>query len=138
MKLPKKIIDANVILRFFVADDERQFIQASTFIQDLESGKDEALLTEIVFAEVVWVLQKVYKIPRAEIAQHFSKLIQCLGVKTFLNKGIFTESLQLYASNTVDIQDIFLAVLARSGNGTVVTFNRKDFKKLGCEISEPK
>jgi predicted nucleic acid-binding protein len=54
MRLPKKIIDSNVILRFFLADDEKQFPRASEFIQALEAGSDEALLTEMVFAEVVW------------------------------------------------------------------------------------
>jgi predicted nucleic-acid-binding protein len=137
MKLPKKIIDANVILRFFLADDEKQFQKAFDFIQALEAGKDEALLTEIVFAEVVWVLQKVYHVPRTEIAQKFSKLMQGLGIKTFLGKTVFIEALRIYAETTIDIQDVFLSVLAHNSTGTVVTFNKKDFKKLGCENTEP-
>ena len=80
MRLPKKIIDTNVILRFFLADDEKQFPGACEFIQALEAGNDEALLTEMVFAEVVWVLQKVYAVPRAEIALKFSRIIQGLGI----------------------------------------------------------
>ena len=137
MKLPKKIIDANVILRFFVADDEKQFDKTLEFIQALEAGTDVVLLTEMVFAEVIWVLQKVYQVPRPDIAQQFSKLIQALGVKTVLKKSIFVEALKLYASTTVDIQDIFLGVLARNNNCTVITFNKKDFKKLSCESLEP-
>lgn len=63
MKLPKKIIDANVILRFFLADDEEKFLKTKAFVQRLEFGEDEVLMTEIVFAEVIWVLNKVYNIP---------------------------------------------------------------------------
>ncbi len=137
MKLPKKIIDANVILRFFVADEEKQFEKTLEFIQALEAGTDAALLTEMVFAEVIWVLQKVYKVPRTDIAQQFSRFIQGLGVKTVLNKAIFIEALKLYAATTVDIQDIFLGVLARNNNCAVITFNKKDFKKLACESLEP-
>ena len=44
-------------------DDEKQFPGAAEFIQALEAGNDEALLTEMVFAEVVWVLQKVMLFP---------------------------------------------------------------------------
>ena len=137
MKLPKKIIDANVILRFFLADDEKQSQKAGEFIQALEAGYDEALLTEMVFAEVVWVLQKVYAVPRAEIASKFSLLIQGLGIKTVTSKAIFIEALKIYARTGIDIQDIFLSVLAQSHNCTVVTFNKRDFIKLGCENSAP-
>jgi len=137
MRLPKKIIDSNVILRFFLGDDEKQSRKAYEFIQALEAGNDEALLTEMVFAEVVWVLQKVYAVPRAEIALKFSRLIKGLGIKTVTFKSIFIEALKIYAETAIDIQDIFLSVLAQSYSCTVVTFNKRDFKKLYCESSEP-
>jgi predicted nucleic-acid-binding protein len=137
MRLPKKIIDSNVILRFFLGDDEKQSQKAYEFIQALEAGNDEALLTEMVFAEVVWVLQKVYAVPRVEIALKFSRLIKGLGIKTVTFKSIFIEALKIYAETAIDIQDIFLSVLAQSYSCTVVTFNKRDFKKLYCESSEP-
>jgi predicted nucleic-acid-binding protein len=137
MRLPKKIIDSNVILRFFLGDDEKQSQKAYEFIQALEAGNDEALLTEMVFAEVVWVLQKVYAVPRVEIALKFSRLIKGLGIKTVTFKSIFVEALKIYAETAIDIQDIFLSVLAQSYSCTVVTFNKRDFKKLYCESSEP-
>lgn len=75
MKLPQKIIDANVLLRFFLADDEDKFRKAKEFIRKLEFGEDEALLTEIVFAEIVWVLNKVYNIPGKRFAQDCSSCL---------------------------------------------------------------
>ena len=137
MRLPKKIIDSHVILRFFLGDDEKQSQKAYEFIQALEAGNDEALLTEMVFAEVVWVLQKVYAVPRVEIALKFSRLIKGLGIKTVTFKSIFIEALKIYAETAIDIQDIFLSVLAQSYSCTVVTFNKRDFKNLYCESSEP-
>ena len=137
MRLPKKIIDTNVILRFFLEDDEKQFPGACEFIQALEAGNDAALLTEMVFAEVVWVLQKVYAVPRSEIALKFSRIIQGLGIKTITSKAVFIEALKIYAGASIDIQDIFLSVLAQNHSCIVVTFNKKDFKKLGCENVEP-
>ena len=92
----------------------------------------------MVFAEVVRVLQKVYAVPRAEIALKFTRLIQGLGIKTASGKAVFIEALKIYAGTAIDIQDIFLSVLAQNHNYTVVTFNKRDFKKLGCESSEPK
>ncbi len=49
MAVAVEIIDADVILRFFLADDEEKFLKAKEFFRKLEFGEDEALLTEIVF-----------------------------------------------------------------------------------------
>ncbi len=137
MKLPQKIIDANVVLRFFLADEVRQFQKAKAFFERVELGEEEILLTEIVFVEVIWVLHRVYEIPRKDISEKISKLIQFKGLKTILEKELFIESLRHYALSSIDIQDIFLAVLSKRKNGTVITFDRSDFKKLDVNFSEP-
>lgn len=137
MKLPKKIIDANVILRFFLADDEGKFLKAKEFFRKLEFGEDEALLTEIVFAEVIWVLHKVYNIPREEICSKYLKLLNYKGLKTILDKKVFSESLNLYVIHPVDIQDIFLAVLAKFKDSSIISFDKADFKKLKANFTEP-
>lgn len=137
MKLPKKIIDANVVLRFFLEDDEEKFQKSKEFFRKLEFGEDDALLTEIVFAEVIWVLQKVYSIPRKEITPKLLKLLNYNGIKTVFSKEIFSESLKLYAAHTVDIQDIFLAVLARVKDSKIISFDKTDFKKLKADFEEP-
>ncbi len=137
MKLPEKVIDANVILRFFLEDDEEQFRKTKPFIQRLELAKEEALITDIVFAEVVWVLNKVYDIPRPEIAERFSKLINYRGIKTVFSKELYAESLRLYTKHSMDIQDILLALLARDKDCIIVTFDKSDFRKLQCKYGEP-
>ena len=137
MRLPEKIVDANVILRFFIRDNEEQFLRAKAFIQRLELGKEDVLMTEIVFAEVVWVLNKVYEVPRQEIADTFSKVIGYKGIRTMLEKEIFQESLRLYAKHSLDIQDVFLSVLSKNKGCPIITFDKHDFKKLHCDFSEP-
>jgi predicted nucleic-acid-binding protein len=138
MKWPKKIIDANVILRFLLADDERQAEKAKAFLRNVEVGKDEALLPDIVFAEVVWVLHKVYCIPREEISDKLSTLVGYKGLITPYSKDIFLKSLSLYgAQSSIDIQDILLSEFARAHGCSVVSFNGEDFRKLQAASEEP-
>lgn len=137
MKLPQKLVDANVVLRFFLADDQEQMERACSFVESLEFGKEEALLTDVVFAEVVWVLAKVYKVARADIAVQFGRVVGFSGVKTSYAKEVYLSALQKYASSPADIQDCLLASLAIAGSAEVVTFDRRDFKKLGCRFGEP-
>jgi len=67
-----------LFLRFFLQDDEEQFRKTKLFIQRLELVKEESLITDIVFAEVVWVLNKVYDVPRPEIADVILQRCQIL------------------------------------------------------------
>ena len=137
MRLPQKIIDANVILRFFLADEPKQFQKAKSFFERIELGEEEVLLTEIIFVEVIWVLHKVYEIPRRDISEKISRFIYFKGLKTILEKELFIESLKHYALSSIDIQDVFLAVLSKRKNGILITFDKSDFKKLEVNFSEP-
>jgi predicted nucleic acid-binding protein len=137
MKYPEKIIDANVLLRFFLADQRESFEKARTFLARIEIGQEQVLLLEMVFAEVIWVLHKVYQVPRKEIGSAFSKVILFKGIKTLVPKEVFLEALRLYPESRIDIQDLFLAAFSRMTQITIVTFDRTDFKKLGVFFTEP-
>jgi predicted nucleic acid-binding protein len=137
MKWPKKIIDANVLLRFFLADHPESFQKAKDFVSRIETGQEGVLLTEMVFAEVIWVLQKVYLVPRNEISPALSKVLRFKGIKTLVPKEVFLEALSLYPETRMDIQELFLAALSRLNQATIITFDRTDFKKLGVFFSEP-
>ena len=137
MKLPKKIVDANVLLRFLLGDAPEQQEQTCTFLEKLEFGRVEALLTDIVLCEVVWVLAKVYKIDRSAIAEKLGKLLGFIGLKTLFPTELYREAMRGYADTTADIQDCLIAALARSIDAEVITFDRNDYRKLGCLFHEP-
>ena len=45
-------IDSNVLLRYLLQDDQRQFAKASALI----NGEEEVLVTNVVLAETLWTL----------------------------------------------------------------------------------
>ena len=56
------IIDANVILRCILNDNQQLAMQAKSLIEN-----NDCFVPNEVVAEVVFVLQKVYNVPREEI-----------------------------------------------------------------------
>ncbi|MBN4080628.1 type II toxin-antitoxin system VapC family toxin [Beggiatoa alba] len=57
-------IDTNVLLRYLLADDEKQSKKASAII----NGKDQVLVTDVVLAETIWTLKgKKYKLDKDSI-----------------------------------------------------------------------
>jgi predicted nucleic acid-binding protein len=58
-------VDTNIRIRHLTGDPPEMDARASAFLE----AADELLLTDLVAAEVVYVLESFYAVPRAEIAQ---------------------------------------------------------------------
>ena len=99
-----RVLDANVILRFLLADEPAQFERARAFMQKLKTGEAGAYVCEGVLVESVYVLLKVYGVPRKEIADKLIGLLSYKGVVDE-NRRLLQESLRLFSTKNVDIVD---------------------------------
>ena len=57
-----KGIDTNLLVRYLIRDDLRQLRAASRFIEDDCSEQEPGFVNQIVLAELVWVLERGYKL----------------------------------------------------------------------------
>ncbi|MDR1292900.1 MAG: PIN domain-containing protein [Clostridiales Family XIII bacterium] len=113
------IVDANIILRYILADDANLAKQAQNII---ESGTFD-VPTEVL-AEVVFVLQKVYSVPRDEI----SKLLRGFASDTdavFINEDAMLRALDFYAATNFDFVDCALVAYHDSAKAQIHTFDKK-------------
>ena len=101
----------------------------------LEEGKTRADLEDCVLAEVVWVLEKGFDVPRGEIARRLSSILEFPGLRS-RGKKVALEALRGFSGTGCDIVDCLLAARARSRRTAVSSFDA-DFKKLGCMWREP-
>ena len=76
-----KIIDANIILRYLLEDNEELSKKATNIIENME-----ILISYEVIAEVVYVLEKVYKIERKEIKECLFQILNYNNIKTDNNE----------------------------------------------------
>ncbi len=117
-----KIVDANVILRYLLEDDEQLFEKAKSIFDEVLNLKVEILLKEFVIAEVVYVLEKFYKVDRKEISQTLRNLITLRGIKTE-NKNFILKALDIYGHKNLDFVDCILC--AMSEQYYIETFDKK-------------
>lgn len=117
----KKLIDANVILRYLLGDHPEFSEKAKDII---EAG---AYTLPEVLAEVVYVLKGVYKISREEIG---STLIDFMDEITIDHQEVMTEALMIYADTSLDFVDCILISYHRIAGAEVVSFDKKLNKKL--------
>jgi predicted nucleic acid-binding protein len=122
------ILDANVILRYVLKDNAELFERAKPFMDSLRSGQNQALILEGVLVECVYVLSKVYKVPRNEIADALGGLLDYPGIVE-ADKKRYRRALILFCRHNVDIVDALLYATATERGFEIFSFD-KDLERL--------
>jgi len=119
------LVDANVILRYLLKDHEEFFRKAEEIFDKAFSGKVKIEILQAVLAEVVYVLEKLYKVKREEIA---GVLCELLKVKTvsIKDKDVVLQALDLYHRKNMDFIGALLCTYGKKKN--VLSFD-KDVQK---------
>ena len=113
------LIDANVILRYLLNDHPQLSQQAAQIIDN------QSVSAPIeVICEVVYVLYKVYQIPKKEIQQQISSLLD-ENLITVDKPEVVQYALLSFANDNIDIVDAILLAYCVIENKSVLTFDKK-------------
>ena len=114
-----KIVDANIILRYFLDDDEELSPKAAEIIE-----QNNLTIPNEVFAEIVYVLEKVYKIERKEISNTLIEFLYYENVNSY-DLELIKTALDLYARRSLDFVDTILYSYKEVKNYEIFTFDKK-------------
>ncbi len=114
-----KIVDANVILRYLLNDHTEMSIRAADILEN-----NEIYVPTEVIAEVVYVLEKVYRVTSADISNSLQKLIGSCKIK-LVDKEVIIAALKLYSEQKLDFVDTILCSYAKVRNYEVHSFDKK-------------
>lgn len=116
-----KIIDANVILRYLLNDIEELAVKADEI---LGQGQEQVFIPNEVIAEVVYVLEKVYRVKHDAIYQVMDSLLGCDSV-VVLDYVVLIKALKTYATIKIDFVDAVLYAYRVTRGYSVITFDKK-------------
>jgi len=111
------IVDANVVLRYLLKDT----YQAEAAREMIEE-RGVSIPGEVL-AEVVYVLEGVYDVPRKRIAETLKRLMALPTVRGDRPTEILEKALDHYAERNIDYVDALLC--AWSSEEEVATFDKK-------------
>lgn len=114
--MAKKLIDANVILRYLLRDVE-EMAEASARV--IQSG---AFTLPEVLAEVVYVLKSVYHIERREISKALLFFMDAVEIE---RREVMVKALEIFAATNLDFVDCILAACHEVDSAEVFTFDKK-------------
>lgn len=119
--MKKFLIDANVILRYLLRDDETMSNDAEKIIKFGTCTLPEVL------AEVVYVLKSVYKVDREEISKAMFAVLKEIEVE---HKMTMIRAIEIFSETSLDFVDCILIAYHEIEGVEIFSFDKKLNKKL--------
>ncbi|HBI15593.1 MAG TPA: PIN domain nuclease [Desulfobulbaceae bacterium] len=105
-------LDTNIFLRYLTNDDPIKADRVEQLLRRAASGKVLLTTTELVMAEIIWVLESYYEVSREQIAEQVRAILATEGLET-VNGDLVGQALEYYLADNVDFVDGYIAALMK-------------------------
>ena len=123
-----KALDTNILVRFLTGDDELQAQSVYLIFKQAEAEKKELFVPLLVVLEMIWVLESVYHISRADILDALQDLL-LMPILKFDQQPVLHQLLHAAQENRYDLSDLLIALATKiNGCDSVLTFDKKASK----------
>ena len=113
-------VDTNVLIRHLTGDPPELAARASGAL----AGRERLLLTDLVLAECVYVLESYYEVKRANVAELMRSAIALPAIQT-IDPAVLLRALEVYEFDRGDFAEAYLVAQAEAtGVNEVLSFDR--------------
>ena len=128
-------LDANILIRHLVQDDPVQSPRASALVERRLSEANPGFVSIVAIAEIVWVLDRVYRFSSRDIAAASEGVLQTDVLVIESEQEVFTAMIALKDGRGSFADALIGALGAKAGCSRTLTFDRKalrlpDFEPL--------
>jgi predicted nucleic-acid-binding protein len=117
-------LDTNVLVRLLVEDDEKQLAKALAVLEPRWERGEKAFVSDVALAELGWVLDAAYEVPRRAILAALISLARDDRF-AFTDLSRLRASLARYQDGKGDLSDYLLGSASEAaGATTTLTFDR--------------
>jgi len=129
-------IDANVILRYVLADDAVLFAKARAILEAVGEGQMTVICDPVNLAEVVWVLSSFYKLTNEQICEGLEPILSQKGFH-IPDKERYLLAFRLFAEGIRSFGDACACASAlQDCDGRLYSFDAKLSRIPGITRSE--
>lgn len=131
-KLP--VLDTNVIIRFLTNDTPEQAKRVETLLN--QATVKSLFIPDIIIAEIIYVLLSFYKLPKKEVVEKVSVLLDFEKIRS--NKKLLKKTLEIFEENNLSFADAYLTSLVLlSKNSFIYSFDKRLSKIEGVVVQTP-
>lgn len=121
-------LDTNVVVRYLMQDDKKQFMRAEQLIDSAIKHKTVLHISLVVLCELVWVLHYHYELKRDEIIQFLGMLFHAEQIEVE-DRQLSLNAFHEYQNSQADFADCLIGLTNQSiGCTTTYTFDKKAAK----------
>lgn len=126
-------VDTNILVRHLTGDPPGMAVRASAYL----ASETELLLTDLIVAETVYVLESFYEAPRPQVAGAVRSLLSMESVVA-VDPALLLRAIGIYELHRLDFAEAYLAACAEStGVNRVASFDRTLNRVTTIERVEP-
>lgn len=124
------VVDANVLVSFFVERNEKQRVAGKALLLSAEEGEIIAVVPQFVLFEIAYVLDSFYKIPPPKIADVIRATLTYPGV-IITDDCSWLRVLDNWPEPLASITDAAIVGVALANNhDSVATFDQKLMRRM--------
>jgi len=133
-----RFVDANVFIRYLTNDDPAKAANVERLLDQAANDQVGLVTTEMVLAEIVWVLESYYGRTREQTAV-LVKAVLATPELTVLNGQLVRDAVELYEDGRMDFIDAYiLARMAEQGIDEIYSYDKKHLSRIpGVTRLEP-
>ena len=121
-------LDTNILVRYLVQDDEKQSALVTKLIEETYDKEGFCFINHIVLCELVWVLQRAYKVSKKQTIEIIEKLLHTSQF-TCQSPDIIWKALKNYKSGSADFADYMTSTINQDhGCEHTLSFDKKVLK----------
>lgn len=127
-------LDTNILARYIVRDDSRQFRLAEDLIDNNCSGKTPCFISLVVLVELVWLLDRSYGFGKSDILTVIQGLVRAAEFTVEQEQAV-VNAYRGYQDSSADFADaLIVAINEISGCEKTVSFDKKMTRLPGVEL----
>ena len=113
-------VDTNILVRHLTGDPPEMAARASAYLR----AESELLVTDLVVAETVYVLESFYEVPRDQVAVAVRSLLAFDSV-VCVDPALLLRAVEVYETDRIDFAEAYLVACAEStGVADIASFDR--------------
>jgi predicted nucleic-acid-binding protein len=111
----RSLPDTSTIVRYLVKDDLALYAKAKDFFDKVKNGSEKAIILEGVIAECIYVLTKIYKVPKDKTSNSLINILHYKGIANDDQRELI-RALTIFLEKDIDIVNCILCAKAAGGN----------------------
>ncbi len=107
-----RFLDTNIFIRFLTNDIPKKAEACEKIFKKAVEKKQTLFTTDLVIAEIVWVLESIYELQKEEIQDKVEKILNTPNL-ICPHKDLILSALTIYSEKNIDYIDAYNTLMLR-------------------------